>query len=210
MSSDITIEAGRRVADFFESSGGDALVTGVRVVVVLVLAFAARAVVHHLIRRVVKGAVHGRVPRGIRPAEGAARPELQPLLTERRKQRADTIGSVLRSAASIMILTIAFTTVMSELGFDLGPVLASAGIVGVAVGFGAQNLVKDFLNGIFMLLEDQYGVGDVIDAGGASGTVEAVGLRVTRIRDVEGVVWHVRNGEIIRIGNKSQGWSRAL
>jgi small conductance mechanosensitive channel len=99
---------------------------------------------------------------------------------------------------------------LSELGLDLAPVVASAGIVGVAVGFGAQNLVKDFLTGMFMLLEDQYGVGDVIDAGPATGTVESVGLRTTRLRDAEGTVWHIRNGEIARVGNKSQGWARAL
>jgi small conductance mechanosensitive channel len=100
--------------------------------------------------------------------------------------------------------------ILGKLGINLGPIVASAGIVGIALGFGAQNLVKDFLSGIFMILEDQYGVGDVIDVGDATGTVEAVALRTTRIRDVKGTVWHVRNGEITRIGNKSQGWSRAL
>jgi small conductance mechanosensitive channel len=100
--------------------------------------------------------------------------------------------------------------VLGEIGLDLTPIVASAGIVGVAVGFGAQNLVKDFLSGMFMLLEDQYGVGDVIDAGAATGIVEAVTLRTTRLRDGEGTVWYVRNGEINRVGNKSQGWSRAL
>jgi hypothetical protein len=91
-----------------------------------------------------------------------------------------------------------------------GPILASAGIIGVALGFGAQNLVRDYLNGIFMILEDQYGVGDAIDVGEASGIVESVGLRTTRLRNVDGTVWHVRNGEIVRVGNMSQGWSRAL
>jgi small conductance mechanosensitive channel len=117
---------------------------------------------------------------------------------------------VLRSIASAVVFGVAFTTVLSELGVDLGPILASAGIVGVAVGFGAQNLVKDFLTGIFMILEDQYGVGDAVDVGEANGIVEAVGLRTTRLRSVDGTVWHVRNGEILRVGNMSQGWSRAL
>lgn len=201
--------AARQLSDFLDGSGGDALVTGVRVVAIVVLAVVVRALVQRLLQRAVRGAVNGRVPRGLRAAE-RGRVETTPLLTERRRQRADTIGSVLRSTASVVILTIAFTTILSELGFDLGPVLASAGIVGVAVGFGAQNLVKDFLNGIFMLLEDQYGVGDAIDAGEASGIVEAVALRTTRLRSVDGTVWHIRNGEIIRIGNQSQGWSRAL
>jgi moderate conductance mechanosensitive channel len=99
---------------------------------------------------------------------------------------------------------------MAEFGLNLGPILASAGIVGIAIGFGAQNLVRDFLSGMFMLLEDQYGVGDVVDVGQASGTVEAVGLRITTVRDVRGTVWHVRNGAIERVGNKSQGYAVAV
>jgi small-conductance mechanosensitive channel len=88
--------------------------------------------------------------------------------------------------------------------------VASAGILGIALGFGAQSLVKDFLSGVFMLVEDQYGVGDIIDVGAASGVVEAVGLRTTRLRDVSGTVWYVPNGQITRVGNKSQEWARAL
>jgi len=99
---------------------------------------------------------------------------------------------------------------LGEVGVDLAPLIAGAGIVGIALGFGAQSLVKDFLSGIFMLLEDQFGVGDVIDCGEASGVVEGVSLRTTRLRDVEGTVWHVPNGQIVRVGNKSQEWSRAL
>ena len=100
--------------------------------------------------------------------------------------------------------------VLAEFGVNLGPILASAGIVGLALGFGAQNLVRDFLSGMFMLLEDQYGVGDIVDLGEASGTVEAVGLRITTLRDIDGTVWYVRNGEILRVGNKSQGYAVAV
>jgi moderate conductance mechanosensitive channel len=104
--------------------------------------------------------------------------------------------------------------VLAELTLNIGPLLASAGILGVALGFGAQTLVKDFLSGIFMILEDQYGVGDVVElgqsAGGATGTIEAVGLRVTRLRDVHGTVWYIRNGEVLRVGNMSQGWAQAV
>ena len=117
------------------------------------------------------------------------------LLGERRRQRAKALGSILRNAASVLIFGIAAVTIAGDLGLNLAPVLASAGVLGLAIGFGAQSLVRDFLSGIFMLLEDQYGVGDVIDAGYATGTVEAVSLRVTRLRDVNGVVWHVRNGD---------------
>ena len=119
-------------------------------------------------------------------------------------------GLLLRSVITFSIALITVLTVMSIVGIPLAPLLASAGVGGVALGFGAQSLVKDFLSGIFMILEDQYGVGDVIDTGEAIGTVEEVSLRVTRLRDPSGVVWYVRNGEIIRIGNKSQGWSTAI
>ena len=124
--------------------------------------------------------------------------------------RAKTLAQVLRSVTTGVIWAIAAMTVLGELGIDLGPLIASAGIAGVALGFGAQSLVKDFLSGFFMLVEDQYGVGDIVDLGEASGTVEEVSLRVTRLRDVNGTVWHVPNGAITRVGNKSQQWARAL
>ncbi len=129
---------------------------------------------------------------------------------ERKTQRAATMGAILKSTSTFVIFTLALLTVMATVGLPLGPLLASAGVGGVALGFGAQSLVKDFLSGIFMILEDQYGVGDVIDTGEAIGTVEDVTLRVTRLRDASGIVWYVRNGEIVRIGNRSQGWSTAV
>ncbi|GMA39083.1 mechanosensitive ion channel family protein [Mobilicoccus caccae] len=130
--------------------------------------------------------------------------------TERQKARVTTLGSVLRSIASIVVWSIAALMVGRELGLDMTPVIASAGVGGVALGFGAQSLVKDFLSGTFMILEDQYGVGDIVDTGDVVGTVEEVTLRVTRLRDAEGVVWYVRNGEILRIANRSQGWTTAV
>jgi moderate conductance mechanosensitive channel len=129
---------------------------------------------------------------------------------ERHRQRTLTMGSLLRSMVTFVVALVTILTVMSIVGIPLAPLLASAGVGGVALGFGAQSLVKDFLSGIFMILEDQYGVGDVIDTGEAIGTVEEVSLRVTRLRDASGVVWYIRNGEIIRVGNKSQGWSTAI
>jgi moderate conductance mechanosensitive channel len=131
-------------------------------------------------------------------------------VSERRHQRAHALGSILRSAASVTIFAIAVAIGLGDLGVNLAPVLASAGVVGIAVGFGAQNLVRDFLAGIFMLMEDQYGVGDVINIGDATGTVEAVSLRTTRLRDINGVVWHIRNGALEKVGNESQGWARAV
>jgi small conductance mechanosensitive channel len=129
---------------------------------------------------------------------------------ERAKQRSDTLGSVLRSLATVFIWSIAAMLILDELGINLAPLVAGAGIAGVALGFGAQSLVRDILSGFFMLLEDQYGVGDVVDVGEASGTIERVSLRITTLRDLNGTVWYVPNGQILRVGNKSQLWSRAV
>jgi len=124
--------------------------------------------------------------------------------------RATTLGAVLRSLSGFAVWALAGVTILGELGINLGPLVASAGIAGLAIGFGAQSLVKDFLAGMFILIEDQYGVGDIIDAGEATGTVEAVSLRTTRLRDVNGTMWHIPNGQIARVGNMSQQWARAL
>ena len=128
----------------------------------------------------------------------------------RRVQRADALGALAKSVTKVTIWFLALVMALGEVGVQLGPLIAGAGIVGVALGFGAQDLVKDFLSGVFMLIEDQYGVGDIVDAGEAIGVVEGVSLRSTRIRDVDGTLWHVPNGEIRRVGNMSQDWARAL
>jgi moderate conductance mechanosensitive channel len=129
----------------------------------------------------------------------------------RRVQRAKTLGTLLKSISSGVIVAVVLTMMLSEVGLNIGPIIASAGIVGVALGFGSQTLVKDFLSGIFLLFEDQYGVGDVVDMGeGLTGTIEAVSLRVTRLRDTNGTVWYVRNGELYRVGNMSQNWARTV
>ena len=129
---------------------------------------------------------------------------------KRAEARAETIGLVLRSIVSAVVWGVATLLILGQLDIDLAPLIAGAGIGGIALGFGAQSVVKDFLSGLFMLIEDQYGVGDVIDIGAAVGTVEEVSLRSTTIRDVNGTVWHVPNGEIARVGNYSQLWSRAV
>ncbi|QNN53413.1 mechanosensitive ion channel family protein [Nocardioides mesophilus] len=178
----------------------------------LVIALVVRWLVHRLIDRLAQRAAEG-LPspvlrhRGTGSAETTVAPAM---VSGRRVQRAETMGSLLKSIASIVIFTITAITAIAEVGYPVGPLIASAGIVGVALGFGAQSLVKDFLSGIFMIFEDQYGVGDVVDLGEAVGTVEAVGLRVSRLRDVEGTVWYVRNGEILRVGNQSQNWARTV
>jgi small conductance mechanosensitive channel len=129
---------------------------------------------------------------------------------ERNKARTETLTSVLSSGANLVVWTVAVLMMLGEIGINLGPLIAGAGIVGVAVGFGAQSIVKDFLSGMFMLVEDQYGVGDSIDVGLVSGTVERVTLRTTILRDGDGSIWYIPNGEIARVGNRSQVWARAL
>ncbi|MGA4669983.1 mechanosensitive ion channel family protein [Propionibacteriaceae bacterium Y1923] len=128
----------------------------------------------------------------------------------RQAQRTKTLGSMVSSVAGFLIVFIGTMMILSTLGFPMGPLLTSAGIGGVAIGFGAQTLIKDFLSGLFLIAEDQYGVGDIVDLGEVSGTVEEVGLRATKVRDANGQVWYVRNGEIVRVGNVSQGWSNAV
>ncbi len=144
------------------------------------------------------------------PARVAERPRVTAMQSERTEQRMRTVGSLLRYVASIIIYTVAILMALAELGISIAPLIASAGIAGVALGFGAQSLVKDFLSGFFMILEDQFGVGDVVDLGEASGTVERVTLRVTTVRGTDGTLWHVPNGEIVRVGNQSQRWSRTV
>ena len=174
------------------------------VLLTILLALLVRWLAHRAIRGVVDNAVKRAEEKRVGPGAHLLGVDL-----ERRRQRALTMGSLLRSVATFVIGTVAVLTVMSLIGLPLGPLLASAGVGGVALGFGAQSLVKDFLSGIFMIIEDQYGVGDMIDTGEAVGVVEEVSLRITRIRDLTGVVWFIRNGEIIRIGNQSQGWAMA-
>jgi small conductance mechanosensitive channel len=179
-----------------------------RALLILVVAWVANRLVRRAIGRMVASMSEDRGLAALRPPSALARTGEIPSL--RRVQRAETVGALLKSMASFGIWSLAGLMALGTLGLDLGPLIAGAGIVGVAVGFGSQNLVRDFISGIFMLMEDQYGVGDVVDAGPATGTVEGVGLRTTRLRDVSGTLWHIPNGEIRRVGNRSQGWARAL
>lgn len=181
------------------------------VLIVLVLTLVAQVLVNRLIRRGVRrAATAGSRQRPSVEKRNARTIELTEILMgERREQRAESIGQLLRSAATLAIWTIGTLTALTRLGIDIAPLLASAGVLGVALGFGAQAMVKDYLAGIFVILEDQYGIGDMVDVGPVVGTVEEVTLRITRLRDMSGVVWYVRNGEIMRVANRSQGWTMA-
>lgn len=182
------------------------------ILVILVVAYLLNRVVRHSVNRFtarLAGVVRdGGLQRMVDRAPAMLAPTGE--LNLRSEARARTVAAVLKSLSTAVIYTFAVVYVVAELGLQLGPLIAGAGIAGIALGFGAQSLVRDFLSGIFILVEDQYGVGDIIDVGGPSGTVEAVSLRTTRLRDVNGTVWHVPNGEIRRVGNKSQEWARAV
>lgn len=200
--------------EWLAASAGWLVAKPIKILLIVAVAALVRLLVRKLIDRVTAmphaGKGGRKLPTLLRPLRERAPGILGPTLTERRAQRAKTIGSVLKSLTSFLVLGLAAIQILGEVGYNLGPILASAGIVGIALGFGAQNLVKDFLSGMFMMLEDQYGVGDVIDLGEASGVVESVGLRITTLRDVKGTVWYVRNGEVQRVGNSSQGFAVAV
>lgn len=195
-----------------------------KVVMILLVAFVVNRLVRRGINRLVEELIEDRERRardrqreevedgrfGALRDRALEKAQLLKVQSERSKQRAQALGTVLRSIATAVIYTMAAIIALAEFGISLGPLVAGAGIVGVAIGFGAQTLVQDFLSGIFMLVEDQYGVGDVVDVGEASGVVEEINLRTTRIRDVHGTVWFIPNGEIRRVGNKSQQWARAV
>ncbi|MCU1690689.1 MAG: mscS [Jatrophihabitantaceae bacterium] len=202
------------LGDFVDEHFDAVVQRPIRIIGIIVVTLVLRALAHRLIDRLANASAEGAVPALLRPLrDRAASSGLfgdSSTIGERRRQRAETIASVLKSAASFALFVIAVLYVLAELDFSLAPLLAGTSIVGVAIGFGAQNIIKDFLGGMFMILEDQYGVGDVIDLKDATGTVEAVGLRTTRLRDEGGTVWYMRNGEIVRVGNHSQGFAQVV
>src|SRR5665648_989979 len=203
-------EVAEKAVRWFDWIVGAPLQTLITIAAAIVALSIARWLVTRTVRSVVAGgSTVRRQARGLLIRTGVAGGDSDPLVIARRVQRAESMGSVLRSTAALVIGIVVINVIANINAWDLGPVLASAGVLGVALGFGAQTLVKDFLSGIFMLIEDQYGVGDVIDVGQATGMVEAIGLRVTQIRDLSGTLWYVRNGEVQRVGNMTQGWSRA-
>ncbi len=200
-----------REAPFLELARDWLVATGLRIAIIVLVAIVAQVIFSWAIRRVVrKASERARNDRLEQMRNVTRTAELSNLLlTQRTEQRAAAIGTLLRSIVAITVWTIAILTILPLLGVDIAPLLASAGVVGVALGFGAQTLVKDYLSGIFIIVEDQFGVGDVVDVGPVLGTVEEVALRYTRLRDMTGVVWYVRNGEILRVANRSQGWTLA-
>lgn len=176
----------------------------IRILLSVVAAFILRALLQFAISRVVKS-----VTQSVRKIEGNGKDD-SPLAQARLLQRTRTIASVLGNMATWGLTFTVISVALTEAGVSPGAIVAGAGILGAGLGFGAQSLVRDLISGLFIVFEDQYGVGDSVDLGQAEGVVESVGLRVTQVRDLEGTLWFVRNGEIMRVGNQSQGWARAV
>ena len=179
-----------------------------RILGVLLAGLIANIVTRFLMKRIVAEVVRG--VKKTHKVDDTTELSSSPVAAMRSVQRARTLGSVLNNTATWIIASTVLILVLSELGFSVTALVASAGIIGAALGFGAQSVVKDVLNGLFMVFEDQLGVGDVVDLGMAEGVVERVGIRITEIRDVSGTLWFVRNGEILRVGNHTQDWSRVI
>lgn len=181
----------------------------IKVLAIIVIAVILRFVLRFVIDRVVNRIVNGVKKR--QNVDDTQALSTSPLSAVRVVQRTRTLGSVLNNIVAVVLVVVAVLSIINTIDPNI---LASFAIVtaaiGAGLGFGAQNIVKDVLNGLFMVAEDQLGVGDVVDLGPATGVVEAVGIRITQIRDVNGTVWFVRNGEILRVGNMSQGWSRVI
>lgn len=197
-------------SETFAVDGGEIIDTIAKILLIVIVAFVLRWVVNRFIDRVIKQVTNVRRPQSIAELNsllGSAKTRREEIVGDRRLQRAATLTSVLQHINGVVIFSVAFMMILGVFEVNLAPILASAGIAGLAIGFGAQNLVQDYVAGIFMLLEDQYGVGDIVDVGEVIGTVEDMGLRVTTIRSLDGTLWYVRNGQIMRVGNTSQSWA---
>lgn len=185
-------------------STGDPLQILITIVVAVLLTIVFRRIIRRVVNRTIaRSEARHLIEQGDAAANPAAR-------ATRMAQRAQAIGTLLTSIVSLLIWINALLIILELIGINITPLLASAGVVGVALAFGAQTLVKDYLAGIFLIIEDQYGVGDVVQFDAVTGVIEEVALRTTRVRDFTGVVWYLRNGEILNVANRSQGWSLAI
>lgn len=199
------------IAEILAKTADESGVTNtLNIAIILAVAVVVSVVGRWLIGRVIRRI--GRIP-GLKTSKSAR--VVLGGAQDRLAQRLRTFQSVLTSTLMIVVWTVALIMVLSELGVNVAPLIASAGVLGVALAFGAQSLVRDIISGLFMLVEDQYGIGDRVELGAAgvimaAGTVERVALRVTTVRDDDGRLWHVRNGEVLRVSNQSQGWAQAV
>ncbi|MFC6355340.1 mechanosensitive ion channel family protein [Luethyella okanaganae] len=197
------------VAAFFDNGNKTPLSVLVTIVIIVALAFLVRWILHFVIRRIVRQIVNGvKKNQNVDDTQALV---ASPLAAVRVVQRTRTLGSVLTNIVNVTLFIVVVLMIVNTIDSGiLGSFALLTAAVGAGLGFGAQNIVKDALNGLFMVMEDQLGVGDVVDLGPATGVVESVGIRITQIRDVNGTLWFVRNGEILRVGNMSQGWARVI
>ena len=178
----------------------------IKILLILIVAVVLNWLANKIIRRATRHGIDR--SRALITAEG--RSEQQVRAQElRREQRLTTLSNVGRSVAAIVIWTWAVLAILDQAGVNVAPLIASAGVVGVAIGFGAQSLVKDFFSGMFILIENQFGVGDTIQVGDVVGDVEEMTLRITTLRDIDGALWYIRNGDIDQVGNHSARFSTA-
>jgi moderate conductance mechanosensitive channel len=180
-----------------------ALFTPLRIVFLIVVTILVRLVLHRLIDRAVGRSIGAQPRLKFRAAQALI--DATSLPAERRAQRIAALGSLARSAVTVILFVVAGLMILAELGYNITTIVAGTSIVALTVAFGVQSIVKDLISGVFMLVEDQLGVGDFVDMEKASGVVQGIGLRVTQLRDDDGTVWYVRNGEVLRVGNFSQG-----
>lgn len=179
-----------------------------RILLIIVFALAIWWILRYLLKRGVDHFVYGVKKK--QQIDSTQEISTSGLIRERAIQRTRTLGAIGRSIVTWLVIFTALVLILNEVGIDLTAILASAGFIGAALAFGAQSIVKDVLNGVFMVFEDQLGVGDYITVGDIEGTVEDVGIRITQLRAVDGTLWFVRNGEILSLGNMSQGFSEAI
>ncbi|MFS0893643.1 mechanosensitive ion channel family protein [Microbacterium sp. 179-I 3D3 NHS] len=185
--------------------GMKALAVALIIISCVVIALILRVVIRHVVHRIVDSA------KSKADVDDTQALERSPLADMRLVQRTRTLGTILQNIVNVMLVVIAIVLIVNALDSSLlGSLTLLTAAVGAGLGFGAQNIVKDVLNGMFIVAEDQIGIGDVVDLGLASGVVEYVSVRITQVRDVNGTLWYVRNGEVTRIGNMSQGWARAI
>lgn len=194
-----------QVNDFVDNTFLGALIA---VAVILVLALVARWIWRRFVRKSTVAFTKSAVTRYVAGDKESERD--RDMAIARYRARAAAVSGMLTSVGTFVIAAVALLFALSALGVNIAPLLASAGIAGIAIGFGAQTIVRDFLSGVFMILENQYGVGDVVMVNGVNGTVEDVGLRITTVRDFDGTIWYVTNGSVTELGNQSQGWSVAV
>jgi moderate conductance mechanosensitive channel len=200
----VSDETTANIKNWLDSGWGHLVI----IIVVVLIAALSVGLWRRFVHRTAKSVVESSVTKRLSGNGGSER--AQRITMERQRARANAVAGLLISTGSFVIVVIAVLLILGQLGINITPLIASAGVAGIAIGFGAQTIIRDFLSGVFMIMESQFGVGDVISVSGITGTVDGVSLRITRLRDADGTLWYVTNGSVTELGNRSQGWSVAV